>query len=43
MLFDPIQLSFFDTDLFKKDKRKASGSKRKKTKAARGRSKRLKP
>jgi DNA-binding MarR family transcriptional regulator len=43
MLLDPLQLSFFDTDLFKKDRRKAATGKRKPAHSPRGRSGRSKP
>ena len=43
MLLDPLQLSFFDADLFKKDRRKATAGKRKPANSTHGRSGRSKP
>lgn len=43
MLLDPLQLSFFDTDLFKKDKRKVASGRQKTRNPVRGRSGMSKP
>lgn len=43
MLLDPLQLSFFDADLFKEDNRKAAAGKRKSANSTRGHSGRSEP